>query len=264
MITMSCVTAAQTLQFFPSAAAPAITHKFAGVTSADTEAFTFTNTAVHLSDYNTIQVTVSAPPGLAWHVPASSHGPTVQDVPYLSLNLTCLTPGQAMAAPFAQITSGSLDLNFVLGGETLLSAPSVSGFIPASGNSFSIEGTVGVNGNVAFTSLTLTVHFENSLLAPAPLEPASGSMLRFEYYGFTSDPGPQLTLIPIPVPTPLLWQTVHFPDASDVLVFSWTNSNFSLQAGPTPTGVFTNVPGGTSPYAISAKAFQLFFRLQAN
>jgi len=47
-------------------------------------------------------------------------------------------------------------------------------------------------------------------------------------------------------------------------VLNWTNTAFSLQAAPSLTGTFTNIPNATSPYTNVSAAGQLFFRLQAN
>ena len=45
------------------------------------------------------------------------------------------------------------------------------------------------------------------------------------------------------------------------VVLTWTNAAFSLQAGPSPAGPFTNVPGATSPYTAPKSGNQRFFRL---
>jgi hypothetical protein len=46
------------------------------------------------------------------------------------------------------------------------------------------------------------------------------------------------------------------------IVLSWTNSAFTLQAGPAPGGPFTNVPGSISPYTNAITGSQRFFRLK--
>jgi hypothetical protein len=50
------------------------------------------------------------------------------------------------------------------------------------------------------------------------------------------------------------------------VVLSWNDpfSLFSLQAAPTVTGVFTNIPGVTFPYIVLTTGSQQFFRLVAN
>jgi hypothetical protein len=47
---------------------------------------------------------------------------------------------------------------------------------------------------------------------------------------------------------------------SDVTL-TWANSAFSLQAAPSVTGTYTNVPGATSPYTIPASGAARYFRL---
>lgn len=70
--------------------------------------------------------------------------------------------------------------------------------------------------------------------------------------------------LPTTAPIPLVWQTVRIPGIGDGLVLAWTNSSFSLQAGPEATGPYTNIPGATSPYAVSTGSSRMFFRLEAN
>jgi uncharacterized repeat protein (TIGR03803 family) len=47
-------------------------------------------------------------------------------------------------------------------------------------------------------------------------------------------------------------------------VLSWDDPGFSLQAGPTATGPFTNVIGAGSPYTNTISGTQQFFRLIGN
>ncbi len=47
-------------------------------------------------------------------------------------------------------------------------------------------------------------------------------------------------------------------------VLTWTNSSFGLQAAARLTGVFTNVPGATSPYTNPIADPERYFRLKAN
>jgi len=50
------------------------------------------------------------------------------------------------------------------------------------------------------------------------------------------------------------------------LLLSWTNStlSYSLQAAPALDGIYTNIPGATSPYTNAMTAPQMFFRLQGD
>jgi uncharacterized repeat protein (TIGR03803 family) len=49
-----------------------------------------------------------------------------------------------------------------------------------------------------------------------------------------------------------------------VVVVSWANTNFSLQSGSSVAGVFTNIPGATSPFTNPFVGSQRFFRLISN
>jgi uncharacterized repeat protein (TIGR03803 family) len=97
----------------------------------------------------------------------------------------------------------------------------------------------------------------------------SGSVL----YGTTSSGGDagkgtvfalSLPSPPPQAPLPLLWQTTRLSGVGEVLVLGWTNSAFSLQVAPAIGGPYIDVPGATSPYAVSTAGPQMFFRLQAN
>jgi uncharacterized repeat protein (TIGR03803 family) len=48
------------------------------------------------------------------------------------------------------------------------------------------------------------------------------------------------------------------------VILTWNNSAFSLQSAPTLSGIFTNVPGATSPSTNAVASSQMYFRLQAN
>ncbi len=61
-----------------------------------------------------------------------------------------------------------------------------------------------------------------------------------------------------PQPIPLEMQRV-----GNQLVFTWYSQAFTLQRAPEISGVFTNIPGATSPWTNSLGGEQLFFRLVA-
>ncbi len=62
------------------------------------------------------------------------------------------------------------------------------------------------------------------------------------------------------LPVPLL-----FSRTSNKLVFTWANTNFTLQSAPLVTGTYTNIPGATnSPYTNPITGSQRFFRLIGN
>jgi hypothetical protein len=60
-------------------------------------------------------------------------------------------------------------------------------------------------------------------------------------------------------PIPLILQR-----AGTELVLSWSDVSFGLQSAPSLTGVFTNVPGATSPYTNFFTGSARFFRLKSN
>jgi len=61
----------------------------------------------------------------------------------------------------------------------------------------------------------------------------------------------------IPSPEPL-----QYSYANGTLTLSWTDPAFVLQAAPTVTGAYTNVPGATSPWPVPAGGEQMYFRLK--
>jgi len=52
--------------------------------------------------------------------------------------------------------------------------------------------------------------------------------------------------------------------SGNAVVLTWGDPAFLLQASTLVTGVYTNVPGATSPYTNSLSSPTKFFRLQAN
>jgi uncharacterized repeat protein (TIGR03803 family) len=60
-------------------------------------------------------------------------------------------------------------------------------------------------------------------------------------------------------PIPLLVETLD-----NAIVLRWTNATFALQAAPLVAGIYTNVPGATSPYTNALSGQGQFFRLIAH
>jgi len=60
-----------------------------------------------------------------------------------------------------------------------------------------------------------------------------------------------------PNPIPLSIKSI-----SRALVLTWSDPTFSLQAAPTVTGAYTNVPGAASPYTNVIAGSRMFFRLK--
>ena len=78
-------------------------------------------------------------------------------------------------------------------------------------------------------------------------------------YGTTYSGGYNGNIFALNLGIPLGLQT-----SGGKLVLSWTNPAFSLQATPSLTDTFTNIPNATSPYTNIPAAGQQFFRLEAN
>jgi hypothetical protein len=57
---------------------------------------------------------------------------------------------------------------------------------------------------------------------------------------------------------------LEIQSSDSAVILTWTNSSFNLQAAPTPIGVYTNVPGATSPYTNSISGPRNYFRLISN
>lgn len=56
-------------------------------------------------------------------------------------------------------------------------------------------------------------------------------------------------------------EALKYSFAGGTLTLSWNNPAFKLQAAPTVTGTFTNVPAANSPWPVPASAAQQYFRL---
>ena len=65
-----------------------------------------------------------------------------------------------------------------------------------------------------------------------------------------------LNLSTIPIP-------LDIQATADGVVLTWSDSGFTLQTAPAVTGVYTNIPGATSPYTNRISGGQQFFRLLA-
>lgn len=78
----------------------------------------------------------------------------------------------------------------------------------------------------------------------------------------TTTNGNDLVTVKYTGPIPIGFQTI-----GPKVVLTWDYGIFNLQAAPTPTGVFTNVPAATSPFTNTFTPVSpptLYYRLQAN
>jgi hypothetical protein len=80
----------------------------------------------------------------------------------------------------------------------------------------------------------------------------SGSRDTFGIDNFSLSYGSPGTVSPIPL---------RIQSVGGNAVLTWTNSSFVLQAAPTITGPYSNVPGTTSPYTNFMAGSQRYFRL---
>ena len=77
--------------------------------------------------------------------------------------------------------------------------------------------------------------------------------------GGTEDAGTVFALTLSGIPIPLNIQLI-----GTNVVLSWSDPAFYLQTAPLVSGVYTNVPGATSPYTNAVTGSEIFFRLRAD
>jgi PEP-CTERM motif len=193
--------AAQTLSLSPTSMG-SVTHNydsFVGV-GDDEQPFTFGTPSVQLVNENTIQVSVNAPPGEVWAVSYTGQG-------FSSATLRFeLYYNNGFAAPYAAITSSSLQLDFVNGSTASLGSFFDGSSIPDAGDRFDLSLEYDVVDNFAISGFTATVTFDNNALAAASLSSFDASYLDYQYQPSSfgaPDPGPQLTLETVPEPSPI-------------------------------------------------------------
>ena len=85
------------------------------------------------------------------------------------------------------------------------------------------------------------------------IQASDGRLYGTTAYGGTNGYG---SIFAVLIPLPLNCQA-----SGGNLILSWASPYFYLQAAPTVTGVFTNIPGATSPYTVPITGGQQFFRL---
>ncbi len=91
----------------------------------------------------------------------------------------------------------------------------------------------------------------------AAIDPTTGSGSRdtFGIDNFRLSYSTQGTVSPIPL---------GIQSVGGDAVLTWSNASFALQAAPSVTGTYTNVPGATNPYTNPIAGPQKYFRLKAN
>jgi hypothetical protein len=132
-----------------------------------------------------------------------------------------------------------------------------SGFAFFSSDLSSIPG-VNNNSNFAFRIVS---EFENTAIGSGetnyvPTSPTTsytaGGTIRFDLVNVFANPVTAVTPIPLQIQL-----------AGTNTILTWNNPSFALQAAPTITGTFSNIPGAASPYTNPASSAG-FFRLKAN
>jgi len=119
--------------------------------------------------------------------------------------------------------------------------------LATSGNNFTVlyNFTGGSDGATPTESLVL---LNNTLYGTTEAGGLSGDGTVFSL-GLSS------ALAPIPL---------NITNINRAVVLSWSDPAFFLQASTLVTGVYTNVPGATSPYTNTFSEATKFFRLRAN
>jgi uncharacterized repeat protein (TIGR03803 family) len=98
-------------------------------------------------------------------------------------------------------------------------------------------------------------HFAGNVYWPYSGLALSGNTL----YGTTyAGPGPG-TVFKLELGT--MKPSLNLQLLGNQLVLNWSDSSYYLQSAPVLTGIFTNIPGATSPYTVTNSSPKRFFRL---
>jgi hypothetical protein len=183
-------------------------------------------------------------------------------------NFTVNTPEQLLArvnlgGNGLMGTSGDFD-SLVSGpvGATLTNAPAFANGVPYTLN-LTVErlspGTVNLTASITGGGTNYTTSFQDTIYAyprfdafairPESVENTAGS--------FTISRLLVQVVNATPAAIPL-----NVSSSGGNVTLTWTNSQFSLQAAPSITGTFTNVPGAVSGYTVPASGQGQFYRLK--
>ena len=120
-------------------------------------------------------------------------------------------------------------------------------------NSVSINATIsggGTNWTLSATDNTYAYHrFDAFAIRPNSTETTSAD---FEFLQFKVE---VMQATPPAIP-------LNIQASGSQVTLIWSNPAFGLQAAATVSGTYTNIPGATSPYPVSAGNAQRFFRLK--
>ncbi len=111
-----------------------------------------------------------------------------------------------------------------------------------------------------FNETTALAGATNVILTVTNVQPANAgnySLVVSNTFGSVTSRLAVLTIGNAPIP-------LNIQQIDGAVVLSWSNQSFGLQTAPTVTGVYTNVPGATSPYTNVITGPQEYFRLKWN
>ncbi len=143
-------------------------------------------------------------------------------------------------------------------GSTLYGATSVGGAGATNGND---GGTVFQINSAGFSTLQNFSDRQDGSTLYGGVVLSSNTLYGAAYSGGAEENG-DIYAIPLSSPSPSPVPLV-IALAGTNIVLTWTNPAFALEAAPTVTSAFTNVPGASSPYTNFPGGAQAFFQLVA-
>jgi len=177
----------------------------------------------------------------------------VSTVGYQDILLTWEERHSDSASKYARLQYSADGLNFTDGSVIVMNATNNS-FVFYSAD---LSGISAVNDNPNF-AFRIVPEFEATAIGTANdnyvatvSSYTTAGTIRFDLvnvFGYTLG-----TVTPVPL---------DLKRAGNNVVLSWPNASFSLQAAPAATGLYTNVPGATSPYTNPITGRATFFRLE--
>jgi len=120
-----------------------------------------------------------------------------------------------------------------------------------------VNGTPVFNGALNGQGTTTAFDTTNSLTTGGTVDFAVGFGSSQDYFNDTTGINAIITALQQPVP-------LNIQLNGSNVILSWTNSTFALQAAPSASGTYTNIPGATSPNTNTISDPQRYFRLLAN
>ncbi len=240
------------------------------VYGADTDSLILSN--LTLADAGNFSVTISNSLGVA---SSSNISLTVVQLPTLqealdAPNLTWNTGGNQAWSPEVAIThdgvdaaqSGAIPDSQFCWVETSVTGPGTLAFwwkVSSQTNSGFL--TFATNGIFASAISGETGWQQNTFTIGTGSQTLRWTYSKDETTAVGQDAGwlDQVSYTPFTLPAPI---SVKIQSSGGNLILNWTNPAFTLQAAPNVTGVYTNIPGATSPYTNPMTGSQQYFRLK--